>query len=32
MLSRSSHRPLAALLDAAHLQDAGEWPYAAQAP
>jgi hypothetical protein len=28
MLSRSSHRHLAA----AHLYDAGEWPYAAQAP
>ena len=32
MLSRSPHRPLDALLEAAHLQDAGKWPYAAQAP
>jgi hypothetical protein len=32
MFSRSFHRLLTAMLDAAHFQDAGEWPYAAQAP
>jgi hypothetical protein len=31
MLSRSQ-RHFAALLDAVHLQDTGQWPYAAQAP
>jgi hypothetical protein len=32
MLPRSPHRHLAALLEAAHLQNARAWPCAAQAP
>jgi hypothetical protein len=32
MLSRSPHRHFAAFPEAAHLQNAREWPCAAQAP